>query len=95
MNAVFENIACMLNCMRLSLNIFDVDKWVVFGNLIFKENDHTFDCKKEYKEGKAIPRDMKNVEIVHSKASFILLVEKDAIFFFFGHGKNYITIFHA
>lgn len=45
-------------------------------------------------EGKVIPHDMENVEIIHFKASFILWLKKMQSFFFWLQ-KNSITIFHA
>lgn len=66
-DVVIEDIACMFNCMRASLNIFVAGKWVVIGYLSFMEDDHTIDCTKHSKVGKAIPKHMENVEIVHGK----------------------------
>lgn len=48
-DAVMEDITCMLNCTRVSLNIFAVGKGVVIGNLTFKKNGYTFDCTKQCK----------------------------------------------
>lgn len=75
-DAVIEDITCILNYTKTFLNIFAVDKRVIIGNLIFKENDHTFYYTKECKGGKRSSMTWKFVEILHSKAFFVFLVEK-------------------
>lgn len=46
----------------------------------YTDDGETIDCTKMGMYGRSIPGQMKNIELLDSTASFVLLVEKDSTF---------------
>lgn len=89
---VIENLACMLNVPRNSLNVVASHKGLVFGNVTFQEKDVFYDCST-FLEGKTIPPfpDLITGKVtletqrltfldIKTDARFLLIIEKEATF---------------
>ena len=79
-DVILDDVACMVNCTRSSLNVVASEKGVVVGRVTFRDDGDHIDCTRMGVGGKAIPPYIDRITHLHSDASFILLVEKDAAF---------------
>ena len=80
-DTVLEDVACMINATRTSLNVVAAEKGIVVGRMTFSDAGDSIDCSRMGIGGKAIPPHIDKVTNIRSTgAEFILLVEKDAAF---------------
>ncbi|XP_069128528.1 meiotic recombination protein SPO11-like isoform X1 [Argopecten irradians] len=75
-----DNISCLLDTPRWSLHVLASSKGCVAGDLSFQDGDgNLVDCKST-RTGVMVPNDVRALRYLHTEASFILVVEKDATF---------------
>jgi meiotic recombination protein SPO11 len=75
-----ENISCMLQVPRWRLHVLATSKGCIAGNLSFHDVDGNYiDCNKT-KSGIQVPSHVEGMQHIQTDASFILVVEKDAVF---------------
>eukprot|EP00826_Nyctotherus_ovalis_P018034 TRINITY_DN1535_c0_g1_i15.p1 TRINITY_DN1535_c0_g1~~TRINITY_DN1535_c0_g1_i15.p1 ORF type:complete len:246 (-),score=35.57 TRINITY_DN1535_c0_g1_i15:42-779(-) len=79
-----EEVAVILKTTRDSLNISASSKGLVYGSLSFKvDNDKLVDCCSNSfsSQSELIPKLAKNISHIQSEAAFILVVEKETVYY--------------
>jgi meiotic recombination protein SPO11 len=75
-----DDFACKFQVTRNDLHIVASSKGVITGNVQFVENGIFIDCQRYQAVGKPILPYVEKISNFSSSASFILIVEKDAVF---------------
>jgi DNA topoisomerase VI subunit A len=75
------SLANLLGVRRKALGFVEARKGTVYGRLVIRDGGEVVDLSRVGPAGHAIPQFTDDVEIVSSDASFILVVEKDAVAF--------------
>jgi DNA topoisomerase VI subunit A len=75
------SLANMLGVRRRALGFVEARRGSVYGRLVIRDGGEVVDLSQVGPGGRTIPRFTDDVEIVSSDASFILVVEKDAVAF--------------
>lgn len=79
LEAIIDDLCCLVGCSRVHLRILTQTKGVVYGNLKFKlKSGEVFDCLMK-KEGVTLPTAQEPIIHVESEAKFILVIEKDCV----------------
>ncbi|XP_021362442.1 meiotic recombination protein SPO11-like, partial [Mizuhopecten yessoensis] len=80
LDEVVDNLSCLLDIPRWGLHVLASSKGCVAGDLSFQDGDgNLVDCKST-RTGVMVPNDVRSLSYLHTDASFILVVEKDATF---------------
>lgn len=75
-----ENVSCMLHVPRWRLHVLATSKGCIAGDLSFHDVDGNYiDCSKT-KSGIQVPSRIEGMQHIQTDASFVLVVEKDAVF---------------
>ena len=79
-----EELTLILRTTRDSLNVVASTKGLVYGSLSFKvDNDRLINCSSESfsSQSELVPKVIDNISSIESKAQFILVVEKETVYY--------------
>jgi len=84
-DSTIDEITVLLGVTRDSLNIVASTKGLIYGNLIYEENNgkiiNCFTSGLEISQGQPVPKHINTISNLKSDAKFILIIEKETVFY--------------
>eukprot|EP01103_Thecamoeba_quadrilineata_P018657 TRINITY_DN720_c0_g1_i11.p1 TRINITY_DN720_c0_g1~~TRINITY_DN720_c0_g1_i11.p1 ORF type:complete len:174 (+),score=3.63 TRINITY_DN720_c0_g1_i11:306-827(+) len=92
LNTILSDVVTFIGCPRYCLNIFASPRGLIVGCIKIQEDGNWIDCENVGFGGKIISGDPFSITEFTSNARYIIVVEKEAIFWRLAQDELYKTI---